>query len=257
MTQRFCVFIHVPKTAGTALKTAFIKSLPHQVIWYRAVEADVQQDVQYVSSMHDHRLLDAPMTFRLFGGHFTAKQLPPAITAVEPLYLAVIRDPVARAKSYYAYVQATPQHGMHEALKNMSLLEAIEHKPFYRQITNGQMTALSPDGDLLDLRKNIQKMHYIVGKHEELASFVAALNKHAGIAIKVAKKLNATPANYQSELEQQPGFAEAIARLKLLNVYEYEFYNSFDKVLVSKRLREASVEKAKRLLGQRLVESAS
>ncbi len=111
-----CIFVHVPKTAGTSLRAELAAILP----------PDINIHVDYTDtsrSFHD-RIDDAvarflqqagPRGIRFASGHIVgrhvtriAQQLPQA------RFITMLRDPVARLVSDYRH-QRSPRHPGHEA----------------------------------------------------------------------------------------------------------------------------------------------
>ncbi|MDP3418670.1 hypothetical protein [Falsiroseomonas sp.] len=110
-----CIFVHVPKTAGTSLRAELAAILP----------PDINIHVDYTDtsrSFHDRiddavaRFLDqaGPRGIRFASGHIVgrhvtriAQQLPRA------RFITMLRDPVARVVSDYRH-QRSPRHPGHE-----------------------------------------------------------------------------------------------------------------------------------------------
>lgn len=111
----FCLFLHIPKTAGSSLGQEIAshlrpyrnvrldyldQSLPHHVKRQRAVDALVAE-------------LEGGLKLRSASGHITMRQAMQVKRAHPPTRIVTfLRDPVARTISDYRY-QRTPAHPLH------------------------------------------------------------------------------------------------------------------------------------------------
>lgn len=113
-----CIFVHVPKTAGTSLRAELAAILPPDI--------NIHVDYKDTSrSFHDRiddavsRFLDqaGPRGIRFASGHIVgrhvtriAQQMPQA------RFITMLRDPVARVVSDFRH-QCSPRHPGHEAFR--------------------------------------------------------------------------------------------------------------------------------------------
>lgn len=257
MYPPFSIFIHVPKTGGTALKQAYIKALGDQLLWYHPVA--LRDDSSGVRHIQDLRALPAPQMvrdYRLLGGHFNYSEIPPELAALSPVYLGVIREPIARAKSYYGYLRTNTRHPMHEAILPCTLNQALDLPGFVSMLRGGQIRRLCGKPTLKDLRALMATTPFLIGKQEFMPTFQAGLRKHLGIELQVRKGVNANPSGIEDELKAQPGYETALERLAQLCQSETRMFDSFGKVLVSRPLRlmtlarEAALEAGRQVATQ-------
>jgi hypothetical protein len=238
MHPPFSIFIHVPKTGGTALKQAYIKALGPQLLWYHPVA--LRDDTSGVRHIQDLSALPAAQMVRdhrLLGGHFNYTEIPPELAAMRPVYLGVIREPIARAKSYYGYLRTNTRHPMHEAIRPCTLNQALDLPGFVAMLRGGQIRRLCGKPTLKDLRALMATQPFLIGKQEFMPTFQAGLRKHLGIELQMRKGVNANPTGIEDELRAQPGYDTAIERLAQLCLAETRMFESFGKVLVSRPLR--------------------
>lgn len=225
------VFLHVPKTAGSTMRSVFHRCLGDQLLWYRNPGTRRPLDPEHPRAIGDLSSLDQPQAWsgvRLLGGHFPASKLPLALRERRPLLMAVLREPVARIESLYAFIQREQGHVMHEALSSRTLREALELPAFRRQVPQGQLrflrTTQRPWSAAL-----LAPFPVLIGKHEHLPEFVAAVSRRTGLDLDLADmSTNVSPSGYRDALRQQPGYEEARALIASLTEDESAFLRSFE-----------------------------
>ncbi len=125
-TDELCVFIHVPKTAGSSLGTELARMRkPYVNIHRRYFYGDtvtfsrIEDEIDDV--IHDGAIARA----RACSGHFNWMQAAP-IRAARPdaRFITFLRDPVARVISDYRYSR-TPSHPTYE--QTIARFPTIEH----------------------------------------------------------------------------------------------------------------------------------
>ncbi len=102
------VFIHIPKTAGTAFRVAALKALGENAVHrhYKATSPDTSESIrQTVMSQRMDLFADQFLngTSQLLCGHFAAREYAAALDK-RVRWCTIIRDPVDRVLSEYAHI---------------------------------------------------------------------------------------------------------------------------------------------------------
>ncbi|MFC1706174.1 hypothetical protein ACFL59_05025 [Planctomycetota bacterium] len=110
-------FLHIPKTAGTTLFEILRKRFkPEEAV---SAEGDVFLDLCCRSSPEDRA------RYRLMRAHFgygVYRLLPR-----RPVFVTMLRDPVARVISVYKHIRRIPHHRLNREVIELGLLEFLEH----------------------------------------------------------------------------------------------------------------------------------
>lgn len=133
-------FMHIPKTAGMALRSYLANQYEAKDICPANSWAALAQETEADLAR-----------YRLVQGHYSANLaalLDPAIKT-----LVVLREPVARTVSVLRHIRRDPRfHVLHARAKTMSLREMVQDEPIMAAAANGQVGILSsmrPAGDIL------------------------------------------------------------------------------------------------------------
>ncbi|MBQ0958227.1 hypothetical protein KAK06_04595 [Ideonella sp. 4Y11] len=227
------MFLHVPKSAGTTLRAVFHRALGDQLLWFRNPDSRRPPEPDHPRHTDDLSKLNSPEAWagvRMVGGHFPAWKLPLALLERRPLLMAVLREPVARVESLYAYIRREEHHALHHELSQRTLLEALDLPQFRRVVPQGQLrflrTAQRPWHPSM-----LAPFPVLIGKHEHLPAFVEAAARRTGLPLELADmSANVSPPGYRDSLKQQAGYAEARALIASLTEDEAEFMRSFDQI---------------------------
>ena len=128
-------FLHIHKTAGTTM--------------YAILERYFALD-EVCTAYQWHQFLSIPFEqlskYRLIRGHFhyCVHQLLPA----KPIYMTMLREPVARVLSRYQHFKRDTTHYLYERAHNMSLAEFLRDPITRAQIRNLQTRHIAFDFDL-------------------------------------------------------------------------------------------------------------
>jgi len=119
-SNRITVFLHIPKTAGTTLRT--ILSLQ---FWPNHVQTMYSQGKHRERADRLVRLAnDQPNRVRVITGHIgygIHSLLPRRVD-----YITVVRDPVARVISMYEHIRRSAQHPYYKDVQTMTLVDYVE-----------------------------------------------------------------------------------------------------------------------------------
>lgn len=224
------IFLHVPKTAGTTLRGLFHQRLGDALCWFRPGNSRQPPDPAHPRVVSDLSTLGEPQTWRgmrVLGGHFPAWQLPLGLREQRPLLMAVLRDPLPRLESLYAYIRREVTHPLHATLSAVTFHEALVNTPFGRMVPQGQLRFLRT------VQKPWKPEHLtpfpvLIGKHDHLPAFVEALSRRTGIALALGEASeNVSPSGYRDEIAAQPGYADACHLIEQQTVDERAFLASF------------------------------
>ncbi len=161
------VYLHIPKSAGSSQRLVLSDVYgDDKVFWYGE---DAEAGAEYA--------FDAISGYSIVGGHKPISFYPDELDAI---YLSVVREPIARAISYYSYLvkpdlaqsrgrefEARSKHtqtwldrGMDENSILRSLEQCVE---FREQVTNLQCSYLSRgEADCESALKTLAQTHALV-----------------------------------------------------------------------------------------------
>jgi hypothetical protein len=193
VTQAKIVFVHIPKTAGTAVRIAFEKAASHRL------RVSPHFDERHIAEID-------PAKFDFFSGHLGFK----AASELGNQLLTVVRNPVDRFVSQYYFVRALHTVGRDNSIKaalatKYPLNEFVKIKDdpslldFYNmmtwQIAHG--TSLErrrelrmmgkTDADVLQLALNNLETFSLVGVQERLEQFAQSLGEMYSVSLRINK----------------------------------------------------------------------
>jgi hypothetical protein len=148
-------FVHIPRTGGTTLHELLASRFPADRSRKGGSRRDVALDLRRT---HPGELAG----LRLMSGHHDTNVT--ALLGRRPIFVTLLREPIARTMSWYEILKRMPEHALHRAACTMTFLEflrtpdaAAEANRQTRQIA-GAMDApagrsLPSGGSLLDLAR--------------------------------------------------------------------------------------------------------
>jgi len=171
-SSELIVFIHVPKTAGNTLMTAFSQNYLFNKItthYPSLADATIEQSIETWVNSHQENILKSDMLF----GHFAygIHEFFPEKRNIR--YATMLRHPVARTISFYYFAQRYPSHYLHKEANAMSLLDFINADFLYGELTNGQTRLLA----------GYQAINSTVCSEEDYQLAVAHLNSMRAVGI--------------------------------------------------------------------------
>lgn len=176
----FC-FLHVPKTAGSSVRWALKWMFGDHARFFRTAE-EVAPTEANLAGWRDPSFYNRHL---LIGGHV---QRSHPIMSPEPpprrmVYLALFRDPVRRAVSWYDFARRYEGHPLQDELRDRSLLQAVTLPGQFRdRLPDEQMRYAFGTGDPPEAARRLRAGSYIVAPTDRLDGFLDALSAVSGLA---------------------------------------------------------------------------
>jgi hypothetical protein len=206
-------FIHIPKTGGTTFRNVMSDSIGADRVYWIGHERDESEWFSLTAQDLD--------SFELVGGHTSfasfRHKLPNAV------YATVIREPIARAVSFYQFVRGRHQEDAVWADLPLDSLEAAiqNHEAFRREVTNRQCWLLSESDSFASAIASLESAEWMVGTTERLGSLAAAACERFGWKPANMVRSNVSPPGYFDEL-CTPGAAALLRELNRGDAQLYE-----------------------------------
>jgi len=225
--EKVIVYIHIPKAAGTFLRTAWLKNNIKNYFW-----TDEQHNKPFFRNLQKSYI--EASRYELIGGHkpiSTFLKLP----IIQPrVFLNVLREPIPRILSFYNHVKNNDvNHGFHQQANENTLFELLQKKgDFYNTIFNQQLRYLIADEESIVNFSDRDTM--IIGKQEHINLFIEKANSilNFKLGMKQEFQSNKSKENYLLEIEGQKDFDRAIEILKEITKKEYKLYNDLESIKV-------------------------
>jgi hypothetical protein len=127
-------FIHIPKTGGTTFYSILAKQYPEEQVW-----PSQREDLDEYLTEHGSNAISGYRVLRAHYDYSIYRRFPR-----KPVYVTMLRDPVARVVSLYEHIKRVPAHRLHRevVMKNLTLMEFSYYEPVQNIISNRQVNQL-------------------------------------------------------------------------------------------------------------------
>lgn len=219
----FLIFMHIPKTAGSTLRTIIDKQYQEDQILNHPNGIPTFEGLFNELSKEEIRNVKCIKGHYPFGIHqYFSKPFT---------YITMLRHPIERVLSLYYYIKSESEHPNYHLLKNLSLEEFIDldadfinsKTERYQLQNNNTQTLYASGGSPLDLKKakeNLRKFFTVVGITEMFDESLSLMQK----------KLNWNDISYAKALvnKQRPAkedlSPDILAKIKSKNELDFKLY---------------------------------
>lgn len=233
-------WLHVPRTAGTAINRALEDALGRRMLYTQAVA----NDAAAAGEPYEAYIRARPSLYdgiRLIAGHIRVDDALVRLCPRPAAFAGVVREPVARALSLYEYVRNTPHHGSHAALRQLTLFQAIQALPGMRDnVVCAQILQLFHTHDRVAIARRIATGRYLVGRHDRLDLFWPAMERLLGIVAPLGRANDSAALIRASSLPPpaaEPDFPQALALIQDYSAHEIAWYARMPPLILSPALR--------------------
>lgn len=130
------MYVHIPKAAGTTLRWVMDRNYPQEVVW--KIKSDIVGDQERLGELED----EEKRKIRVVFGHYCYGLHTALAKGQEYKYVTVLRDPVQRVISLYAYAKfGSKAHYLWEPAQKMELGEFVKSGAA-RVVDNAQVRQL-------------------------------------------------------------------------------------------------------------------
>ena len=246
-TNKRIIFLHLPKNAGTTMKSILKKKYSKEEVY------QIEYNKDGVWNLNEFKELpqNERENIKLLSGHFNFGLHE--YFSTPSLYISMMRHPVERTISFYNYVKRQKSHRLLDAVKNKSLIDCVKEVRDF-DVVNGQSRKLSgTDDENLMLDKalaNIEQHFCFVGIQEHFEESMILLNEKLKLKVRYLSKLNS--AGFKPHIDHE--LIKEIEKtnqvdMKLYNIMENRFFEELNRIkfLSTKKtlLRTASKLKPK------------
>ena len=231
-----CFFLHIPKTAGTAVADVLASMFDDKVHHYHTLLRAWGGTLAGVAEAldQDPGLLTRQ---RAFFGHMTL-QNPMVQRCQGPrLFLSVLRDPVARVVSFYDFIRLNPGHVLQEELLQTSLLDAFRGNERFRfEVINAQLRIIFGSTEPAQIEARLASEPHVLGRATHLEDVLVAVEAVVGRRRqRPLQRLNLARRDAEvPPASRQPDYAQAVAEIRAANRAEYAFMRYMPAVLVTR-----------------------
>ncbi|WP_191083657.1 sulfotransferase family 2 domain-containing protein [Roseococcus microcysteis] len=227
-------FVHIPKTAGTAMWKLLGDMFHPFVHFYHLLLAEAGGEAQLAERLaKEPQLLQGKL---LVCGHFPVTHPLVRHAPRRKVLLSVLREPVERAVSFYDHVRSRADHPLHERIRDVSFSRALAEFPeFADQVNNYQLRQLFGTVEERGIRRMLTENNYVIGRFDELPRFIEAVENVTGLkrcSELITTNVKRMPNGMESGADQ-PDFAAVAEELRRRNAAEIAFYEAMGPVRVT------------------------
>jgi len=220
------IFLHLPKTGGTTLQHILQRCYPQdQIRTFKDPnrQREIEEFEQVAATNRGaYRLIQGHLSF---GFH---RHLPGDST-----YITLLREPIARALSFYYYAKSHRDHYLYRSLAGgdvdlRTLLK--ERTPTTHELFNLQTSMIAgdewedperpADRAALERAKQNLRNHFVVGLTEEFDASLRLMSQRFGWKVKSYTKKNVTRRKPRNDTLD----TETLALLREANAFDIELY---------------------------------
>jgi hypothetical protein len=193
-------FLHLPRTGGTTFTHTLAKALGKEKVYHVSGNNSLEVFTS-LSGKEQQRIL------------FICGHIPYGIHCLvdRPVnYFTILRDPVERLLSDYAFIRKNPDHYLYPAVSRMDLRQYLLSGVNPVGVANPQVVRLQeidfnskggwfkvrpalPDEQMLaTARERVFRKMYMVGLTEHLPLFMDMVGKYLGVKLDLKARLNAS-----------------------------------------------------------------
>jgi hypothetical protein len=222
LKRPFLWFIHIPKTAGTAIRNGFAALFAERFFWHPVTIGLEDRSGPVFEAIDRHSDFFERIDF--CGGHLPKDKIPRSHRKM--VFIAVLRDPVARALSLYNYARLTPSHDAYPEVQNSTLWEALSlERKFYHHVYLEQLRYLCGSRDIASVYRAMEEERYILTELSNVPELLRHLKQNFGIPILALDRANENPSGYTDQIRAQPDYARAVDLIRDMNSPEQQLLN--------------------------------
>ncbi len=206
------IFVHIEKTAGTSLFDWFHDLTGRRVGWYGPRNTP---DLFFGNPESRTKCL-------IYGGHFGYPQVKQYLTLDDKVF-SVLREPVARAASYYNHVvMRDKNHPLHKEVAGKGIIEAAKTSTrFLEAISNHQCFYLSGSRSFSETQAMMPEYRPRVFTVNQLKQFTAEVAQVLGSKdIPQVRRQNVAETDYFSQISD-----DEKDYVREINQEDFKLYN--------------------------------
>ncbi len=222
--SKVIIFSHIPKTAGTYLRTGWLLYNVVNYFW-------TDEKREHPKLLDLEKSKDIASSYGLIGGHKPISELLKVDTIQQRIIVSVLRDPIERIISFYNHVKYNDKtHPFHKKAKESTLYELLsEKKDFYNTVNNEQIKYIVTKDVESSSLKDVDIV--IIGMQNKIDLFINKVNqicelKHKDIVKDVAQS-NSGKNSYKNDITNELNYNKALEILKEMTKDEYKFIDNF------------------------------
>lgn len=217
------VFIRIPKTASTSVVDALASG--------GLASYNLSSEIPDLSNVFK--------TWRLVAGHFTYGDIVCRLYGIRPVYISVVREPVARIVSLYCQAFTEKDHPCHQEVISRTLYEALRYEGlFYEWTVNAQCRFLSGRHLLPDVMETLRGELFLIAGEKGIGRLLRIVCRMAGLPNVELPRLNASDRSMKQEVLAQPDYPEAERVIPWLTIEDRKLGERVGELFVSDPLRE-------------------